>query len=83
MELKTQLLERIQPIFKDVFDDNALVITRDTNAKQVEGWDSLGHINLVVAIEQEFKFRFALSELQGLKNVGDLIDLMATKLGHA
>ena len=51
-----------------------------TTAADVEGWDSLAHINLVVAIEKKYKVKFALGELQELKNVGDMADLLATKL---
>jgi acyl carrier protein len=57
-----------------------LVIERSSNAETVEGWDSLAHINLISAIEREFKIKFALGELESLKNVGDMIDLMAKKL---
>jgi acyl carrier protein len=74
------ILSRLQPIFHDVFDDERLVIERSSNAETVEGWDSLAHINLISAIEREFKIKFALGELESLKNVGDMIDLMAKKL---
>ena len=70
------LLDRLQPIFRDVFDDPALMITRGSSAKTIEDWDSLAHINLVSAIEKEFKIKFALGELQDLQDVGDMIDLM-------
>jgi acyl carrier protein len=74
------LLPEIQQIFRDVFDDSNLVITRDSNASTVEDWDSLAHVNLVTAIEKKYKIRFALGELQELKNVGDMIDLINEKL---
>ncbi len=70
------ILERLQPIFRDVFDDDRLVITRASSGQNVDGWDSFAHINLVSAIEKEFKIKFALGELQDLKNVGDMVDLM-------
>jgi acyl carrier protein len=75
-------LERLQPIFQDVFDFPALRIERASNAQTVEGWDSLAHINLVAAIEKDFGIRFALGELEELKNVGDMIDLMERKLAR-
>ena len=75
-----KLLERLQPIFRDVLDQPDLTITTESSGHNVEGWDSLAHINLVSAIEQEFKIRFALGELQDLKNVGDMIELMQAKL---
>jgi acyl carrier protein len=76
------LLEELQPIFRDVLDQPNLIITRESNASTVEDWDSLAHVNLVTAIEKRYKIRFALGELQELKDVGDMIDLMKTKLGQ-
>jgi acyl carrier protein len=76
------LLEELQPIFRDILDQPNLIITRESNASTVEDWDSLAHVNLVTAIEKRYKIRFALGELQELKNVGDMIDLMKTKLGQ-
>jgi acyl carrier protein len=74
------LLEEVQGIFRDVFDQPDLVITRESSANTVEDWDSLAHINLVTAIEKHYKIKFALGELQELKNVGDMLDLMQVKL---
>jgi acyl carrier protein len=58
-----------------------LRIGRPTSAKDVEGWDSLSHINLVVALEKEFGLKFTLAELKPLKNVGEMEDLIRRKLG--
>jgi acyl carrier protein len=74
------ILGKLQLIFRDVFDDSRLAIGPESNAETVEGWDSLAHINLVSAIEQEFAVRFALGELETLKNVGEMIDLIQSKL---
>lgn len=74
-----EMFLRLQPIFQDVFDNPSLVITAESSAKTVEGWDSLAHINLVTAIEQEFRIRFKLGELESLKNVGEMVALMRTK----
>jgi acyl carrier protein len=73
-------LPEVQEVFREVFDQPDLVITRESNASNVENWDSLTHINLVTAIEAKYRIRFALGELEELKNVGDLLDLMRTKL---
>ncbi len=73
-------LEQLQPIFEDVLDQPDLVITRDSNAQNVEDWDSLAHVNIVTAVERKFKIKFALGELQDLKNVGDMVDLIDKKL---
>ena len=74
------ILEQLQPIFQDVLDQPDLVITRQSDASSVEDWDSLAHVNIVTAIERRFKVRFALGELQELKNVGDMVDLIKAKL---
>jgi acyl carrier protein len=73
------ILYEIQPIFRDILDQPDLNITRESNAMNVEGWDSLAHVNLVTAIEKHFRIRFALGELQELKNVGEMVDLISTK----
>ena len=69
----------IQEIFRDIFDEENLIITDRTNSDEIEDWDSLNHINLVSAIEKEFNIRFALGELLSLKDVGAMIDLMLEK----
>lgn len=73
-------LEQLTPIFRQVFDDESIVITRETTADDIDGWDSLSHMNLVAAVELKFNVRFALGELQSLKNVGHLADLVDKKL---
>jgi acyl carrier protein len=75
-----EILEQLQDIFRDVLDQPELVLTRESNANNVEDWDSLAHINLVSSIEKHYKIKFALGELQELKNVGDMIDLIKAKL---
>jgi acyl carrier protein len=74
------ILEEVQSIFRDILDQPDLILTRDSNASNVEDWDSLAHVNLVTAIERHYKIKFALGELQELKNVGDMIDLIQQKL---
>ena len=77
--MASDILERLQPVFHEVFDDRTLVVTRESNALSVDGWDSLAHVNLIAAVEEEFGVRFALGELEELQNVGDMIDLIARK----
>jgi acyl carrier protein len=74
------LVHELQPLFRDILDQPSLVLTRESNATTVEDWDSLAHINLVTAIEKKYNIEFKLGELQQLKNVGEMIDLMRTKL---
>lgn len=73
---KEEILNELQPIFQDVLDDEDIVITNESNAEQIEEWDSLSHIRLIVAIEKQFNIKFSFDELQGLKNVGDMIELI-------
>ena len=77
-----EILSKLQPIFHDVFDDPSIAVGRESSAESIEGWDSLAHINLVTSVEQEFGVRFALGELQSLKNVGDMVELMQVKLNR-
>ena len=77
---KDNILEAMQQIFRDVFDDEGLVIDNETSAEDIEDWDSLAHINLVISMEKEFKVKFSLLELANLHNVGDMADLIGQKL---
>ncbi len=73
---------RLSSIFRDVFDDESLVLRDDLTAEDVDNWDSLTHINLIVAIEKAFRIRFTTSEVSGLKNVGDLEALVSAKVNR-
>jgi len=75
-------LDKLNPIFRLVFEDDNINLTRETSADDIDAWDSLSHINLVIAVEMEFRIRFALGELQTLKNVGNLADLIDRKLAR-
>jgi acyl carrier protein len=74
------ILWDLQPIFRDVLDQPDLIVNAESNASTVEGWDSLAHVNLVTAIEKLYRIRFALGELQELKNVGEMVNLIETKV---
>ncbi len=67
-------------VFREVFEDDDLVITRDTTAKDVEGWDSLMHVTLIVNVERAFGVKFTSSEVAALKKVGELEDLIAQRI---
>ena len=67
-------------IFRDVFDDDTLVIEDSTNSKDIEDWDSLEHIALIVSMEKEFNLKFDLQEVNKLENVGEMVDLIISKL---
>jgi len=78
---RTSVISDLNPIFQDVLDLPDLRLEPGSNAQSVEGWDSLAHVNLVVAIEKHYRIKFALGELQTLKNVGEMADLIKKKLG--
>lgn len=71
-----ELQNRLNSVFRSVFDDDSLEVTDTMTASDVEEWDSLNHINLVVMIEKEFRVKFTLHEVNSLKNVGDLKTLL-------
>lgn len=72
-----ELFTRINKVFRKVFDDKGLTVTRSTTAKDIEDWDSLEHITLIGAIEREFKVKFTMKEVSSMKNVGEMADLIA------
>ena len=71
-----QIFDAVQNIFRDNFDDDSLVLTRETTADDIEDWDSLEQINLLTAIEKKFGLKFGLADVRDLQNVGDLLDLI-------
>ena len=70
-------------IFHDLFADATMVLTPQTRAADVKGWDSIKHISLIVATEERFGIKFKTAEIDGLKNVGDLHRMVAAKLAPA
>ena len=80
---RQEIFEAVQDIFRDVFDDEELVIKDETNAEDIEDWDSLEHITLIVAMEKEFHMKFDIKEVNKLENVGQMIDLIKRKLDEA
>jgi acyl carrier protein len=74
------LYEKLTAIFHNVFDDDEIVLTPQLTASDVNGWDSLRHVRLVVSVEKGFGVRFAASEVGRLKNVGDLASLITAKV---
>lgn len=73
-------IQEIQPIFQDVLDQPNLQLTPASNASNVEDWDSLAHISIVSAVEKHFRIKFTLAELQNLKNVGEMAELIQKKV---
>jgi len=73
-------LKKVNDVFVDVLDNDKIVLKNETTANDVEDWDSLHHIQLVVAIEKQFKIRFASREIQSWKNIGEMIDSISAKI---
>ena len=77
---KEQICKELDEVFKDVFDDEDIHVNENTTADDIEDWDSLEHINLVVAIENTFNMKFKMSEVTSMKNVGEMADLILERL---
>jgi acyl carrier protein len=75
-----QIYSRLTRVFNDVFDDETIELTPQLTAKQVDGWDSLTHIRLILSVEKEFKIRFTTSEIGNLENVGELAALVKARV---
>lgn len=73
---REEAYDKLLPIFKDVFDDRRIKITDDTTSKDIVGWDSLTHIQLIAAIEDDFEIEFSVEDAANMKNVGELVDLI-------
>jgi acyl carrier protein len=79
---KDGILQRVGEIMADTFDLDDLKVTPETTAGDVEEWDSLSHVRLIVAIERAFKIKFSNAEIERLHNVGELVDAIASKTGQ-
>jgi len=79
MEKMTKMIEQLLPIFRNVFDDDHLVINSSTTAQDIDGWDSLTHISLIVAIEKSFNLRFSTAEISDFESVGQMAELILRK----
>lgn len=77
---KNEILAQLTEIFREIFDDETIILTPETTADDIEQWDSFNHVNLIVATEQRFGIRFQTAEIEVLKNVGELVAAIAAKL---
>jgi acyl carrier protein len=77
---KAEILKKVNDVFIDVLDNDKIVLKNETTANDVKDWDSLHHFQLVLAIEKQFKIRFASREMQSWKNIGEMIDSISAKL---
>jgi len=76
---RNQILAEVQDIFRDVLDNEEIELTNETVADDIDEWDSLSHIQLIVAIEKHFKVKFTSKEILSWKNVGEMVDALAAK----
>lgn len=77
--MSQKIIDSITPIFREVFDDPSLIVTKDLSANDVKNWDSLNHITLIVELETLTGLSFSADELVNLKNVGDFVQLLVDK----
>lgn len=71
-----EIYNRLNEVFRDVFDDDTIEVNAETTADDIEDWDSLNHITLIDAVESEFKVRFTMGEVSGMKNVGEMAEII-------
>lgn len=76
---KDTVKSRLTAVFRDVFDDDDIELTDNTTADDIEAWDSLEHITLISTVEKEFKMRFTMKEVSGMKNVGEMMNIIAER----
>ena len=79
---RNEILTTVNNVFIDVLDDDSLALTEATTANDVDEWDSLNHIQLVVAIERQFKIRFTSQEILSWQNIGEMVDSIAEKVNQ-
>ena len=76
---REEVFERLNKVFRDVFDDDDITVTETTTSADIDDWDSLEHINLVAAVEQEFGMKFTMGQVGTMKNVGEMVDIILQK----
>lgn len=74
-----EIYEKLNEVFRDVFDDDTIEVGESTTADDIEDWDSLNHITLIDAVESEFGVRFTMGEVSGMKNVGEMAEIIRAR----
>lgn len=77
---REEIYEQLNEVFRDVFDDEDITVNDATTADDIEDWDSLEHINLIVAVEKKFNVKFNMGEVNKFKNVGEMVDAILAKM---
>ena len=73
---RDKVYKRLTDVFRNIFDEDSITINDNTTANDIEAWDSLEHINLIVAVEKEFNMKFNMGEVISMKNVGEMVDII-------
>lgn len=73
---REEVYERLNKVFREVFDDDTIVVTDTTTAEDIDDWDSFEHINLIVAVGKEFSFKVPLDKVVDMKDVGEMVNLI-------
>ena len=77
---REEVFTRLNEVFRDVFDDESITVNDSTTADDIEDWDSLEHINLIAAVEQEFGMKFTMGQVVSMKNVGEMVDIIISRI---
>ncbi len=77
---REEVFTRLNEVFRDVFDDESITVNDSTTADDIEDWDSLEHINLIAAVEQEFGMKFTMGQVVSMKNVGEMADIIISRI---
>ncbi len=77
---REEVFETLNGVFQDVFDDTSITVNDNTTSEDIEDWDSLEHINLIAAVEQEFGMKFSMGQVVTMKNVGEMADIILSQI---
>lgn len=77
---REEIFEKINEIFAEVFEDDSIKVVETTSAADIEDWDSLTHITLISAVEEEFDMKFSMKDVIGMKNVGEMVDIIMEEM---
>jgi acyl carrier protein len=77
---RNDVLKKVNDVFKDILDNDNIILRDETTANDIEEWDSLAHVQLVVAIERSFKIRFTSREIQSWENIAEMLDCICDKI---
>ncbi len=77
---REEVFAALNEVFQDVFDDTSITVKDETTSEDIDGWDSLEHINLIAAVEQEFGMKFSMGQVVTMKNVGEMADIILSQV---